>query len=130
MTDKPKHAGGRPTKYKAEYATVTFMRKFIKHCKKVNEVVSLCGLAVYVEVCEETLQEWKRQHPEFSVSLNKIKQISKNQLFNMGLQGQWNAPIVKLGLSANHGMNEKQEQDVNLTAKITVVDFASIDDSE
>ncbi len=118
---KTKHAGGRPTKYKPEYATDEFVQEFVKHCKKIDEVISLCGLAVYVQVCEDTLQEWKSVHPEFSVSLNKIKQLSKNMLFNMGLKGDYNSAIVKLGLSANHGMSETTKQEHGVTK-----DFADI----
>ena len=114
-TAKKKHAGGRPTLYKTEYATEAFVDKFIAHCKKVDEVVSLCGLAVYIKVCEDTLQEWKAKHEEFSVSIKKIKQISKNQLLNRGLNGKYNASIVKLGLSANHGMHERQETEHDIS---------------
>lgn len=106
---KTKRKRGQPTKYKPEYTTDAFLDRFIKHCEEVEELVSLCGLAVYLKVCEETIQEWTRVHPEFSVSAKKIKQISKNMLLNKGLDGEYVASIVKLGLSANHGMHERNE---------------------
>ena len=103
---------GRPTKYKDEYAEEEFIDVFVDYCKEVEQVVSLCGLAVYLKVTEETLQNWGRAHEAFLRSLKKFNQISKNQLFNLGLSGKYNATIVKLGLSANHGMNETQNQHI------------------
>jgi hypothetical protein len=99
----------RPTKYKEEYATEEYRNQFIEYCKgeDVNETVTLCGLAVYIGVCEDTLQEWCKVHPAFSVSTRIIKQISKNQMMQGGLKGKLNPAIVRLGLSANHGMSEK-----------------------
>lgn len=104
---------GRPTKYKEEYATDEFIDRFVAYCKEQKEIVSLCGLAVYLKVCEDTLQEWKRVHSDFSVSVRKIKQISKNQLFNGGLKGDYNSKIVALGLSANHGMSDTQNHNIS-----------------
>jgi hypothetical protein len=104
--------GGQPTKYKEEYATTEFIAKFVEYCEKRKDIVSLCGLAVYLEVCEETIQEWKRKRPEFSVAVKRIKQISKNQLLNGSLRGEYSAKVACMALSANHGMNETQNQHV------------------
>lgn len=109
---------GRPTKYKDEYATTEFLAGFLKHCKHTGELVSLCGLACYCEVCEDTIQEWQKVHPEFSVSLSKIKQLSKQMLINKGLDSTYNSTIAKLILSSNHGMVEKR--DLNLTGDLIV----------
>lgn len=101
---------GQPTKYKAEYATPEHVQGFIDYCEKAKEVVTLCGYAVYVEVCEDTVCEWRKVHPEYSESLNRIKQVSKNQMLQGGLNKTLSSRIVKLGLSANHGMIEKTAQ--------------------
>jgi hypothetical protein len=63
---KPKHAGGRPTKYKAEYClTVEYMTR--------------CGMteaqiADKLDIHIDTIQEWKHVHPEFSESLKEGKE--------------------------------------------------------
>jgi len=111
--EKKKHPGGRPTKYKVEYNTTEYLQGYFDHCEEEKELVSLCGLAVYIGVCEDTLQEWKKIHPEFSVSLNKIKQVSKNMLCNKGLNGTYNSTIAKLILSANHGLRERTDITTN-----------------
>ena len=100
---------GRPTKYKTEYSTDEFVTKFIRHCQTRGELVSLCGLAVYLKVCEETLQEWGREHKSFSVSMRKINQKSKQTLLNKGLTNKYNANMARFVLSANHNMAEKTE---------------------
>jgi hypothetical protein len=102
-------AGGRPSKYKEEYNTIEYLQGFFDQCKERKELVSLCGLAVYIGVCEDTLYEWKDKHSEFSESLKKIKQMSKNQLCNKGLDGTYNSKIAALILSANHGLREGKD---------------------
>lgn len=103
---------GQPTKYKPEYAAPEHAQEFIDHCKKEKEVVTLCGYAVYVKVCEETISEWRKVHPEFSETIARIKQVSKNQMLQGGLNKTLSSRIVKLGLSANHGMIEKTAQEI------------------
>ncbi len=103
---------GRPTKYKPEYATNEHVNKFINHCKRKKEVVTLCGYAIYIDVSEDTISEWAKVHPEFSGTAAKVKIVSKNQLFQGGLDKHLSSRIVKLGLSANHGMNEKVESEI------------------
>ncbi len=100
---------GRPTKYKAEFATNEYLDKYIADCIKGNLLISLCGLAVYIDVCEDTLQEWGKVHPEFSVSMAKIKQYSKNMLLNKGLISEYSPNMARFVLSANHGMAERSE---------------------
>ena len=104
---------GRKTKYKTEYNTKEYLQGYFDQCEEKKEIVSLCGLAVYIGVCEDTLQEWKNVHPQFSVSLKNIKQRSKNMLVNGGLNSTYNSTIAKLILSANHGMKEKTDITTN-----------------
>lgn len=103
---------GQPTKYRAEYSTDEHTQGFIDHCKKNKEVVTLCGYAVYIDVSEETIAEWGRVHPKFSGTIAKVKRISKSQLYQGGLNKGLSSRIVKLGLSANHGMIEKTATEV------------------
>ena len=124
------HAGA-PTKYKSEYATDEFLAKYIIHCRAKGELVSLCGFACYVKVCEDTLQEWRKVHKEFSVPLNKLKQLSKQMLINKGLKGTYNSTIAKLVLSSNHGMVERKESILGgkdgKPILIKIVNFEDID---
>ncbi len=99
----------RPTKYKAEFATDEYVQGYIEDCLKNKWLVSLCGLAVYIGVCEDTLQEWGKVHPGFSVSMQKIKQVSKEMLLNKGLISEYSPNMARFVLSANHNMAEKTE---------------------
>jgi hypothetical protein len=103
---KKKHAGGAPSKYKKEYNTLEYLQGYFDQCKERKELISLCGLAVYIGVCEETLQEWGRVHSEFSVSMGKIKQMSCNMLANGGLNKTYDSRMARFLLSANHGLRE------------------------
>ena len=101
--------GGQPTKYRAEYCTDEFINKYVRHCKKSKELVSLCGLACYIDVSEDTLQEWKKVHPAFSVSTEKVMRISKQMLMNKGLNSTYSSVMARFCLSANHGMAERSD---------------------
>lgn len=114
---------GRPTLYKPEYATEDHLKAFVENCKKDKEVVTLCGYALYIDVCEETISEWARVHQEFTGTVAKVKQISKSQLFQGGLNKSLSSRIVKLGLSANHGMNETTNQ--NLKGSVSFIQALS-----
>ena len=111
---------GRPTKWKAEYATPAFVKEFIEYCKQEKETVTLCGLAVYIEVCDDTIQEWKESKSGFSVTTSKIKQISKHQLSQNGLNGTGNPRITQLLLSVNHGMIEKKDIGIDGTLNVII----------
>ena len=108
---------GRPTKYRAEYATNDYLDGYIAACEIAKKLISLCGFSCYIGVCEDTLQEWRKVHPGFSVLLAKLKQMSKDMLLNKGLDNTYNSTIAKLILSSNHGMAEKSETVHGITEK-------------
>lgn len=53
-------AGGRPSKYKPEYPEM-----LIEHMRGGRSYESF---AAVVDVCDDTLREWEKVHPEFSAS--------------------------------------------------------------
>ncbi len=66
MEDQQKeNKGGRPTKYKPEYAEQAYELCLLG--------VTDAQLATYFEVNEDTIHEWKKVHPEFSESLRRGK---------------------------------------------------------
>lgn len=111
---KAKHAGGRPTAYKAEYATGDFFLSFVKDCEEKESLVGICSLAVYCESTEKTLYNWAEIHPQFLQTIDKLRQYSKNMLVNNGLNKKYSDRMTRLLLSANHGVHEKTEQDLNI----------------
>lgn len=74
MSNKPakgkpvaKGAGGRPSKYKPEYAEQAKKLCMLGHTDK--------ELALFFEVSEQTLNAWKHAHPEFLESLKGGKDL-------------------------------------------------------
>ena len=107
MTTRKKHAGGRPTKYKPEYA---------------DEAVKLCILgatdaemADFFGVTEQTFNNWKHQYPEFFESLKdgKIKadaNVSRS-LYQTAIEGNTTAQIFWLKNRQPRQWRDKQEID-------------------
>ena len=111
---------GRPTKYSEEFIGKVDEylasrqddeyevgdRGFTKIRVKLPTIE---GFAVYIGVNKTTLYEWDKKYPEFSNSLDKIKQEQQERLLDNGLAGTYNSTIAKLILSSNHGMREKSD---------------------
>jgi hypothetical protein len=125
------HPGGRPTKYNEEMNLK--IQEYLDTCKdemiqvvkmsgergdtfenklKVN-LPTIGGLALYIGVAESTIQEWAKEHEEFSVSLRKVVKEQEKRLINSGLSGDYNSTIAKLVLSSNHGYKERSDQTTN-----------------
>ncbi|MGX7894395.1 terminase small subunit [Tsuneonella sp. HG222] len=126
---KPKKAApvGRPSKYTPVVLTQT--REYIASCRDsvklfhktrgdksdtferlvFANIPTKEGLALHLGVHRDTVQEWAKHHPEFSVALEQLDQKQRDMLIKGGLSGQYNPMITKLVLSSNHGMREKTD---------------------
>lgn len=102
---------GRPSKYKPEYCD-----KIIEYCKShklterqvvkrtikddgsIDEVEeirplpppTMFGFAASIGVCDDTLNQWTKDHPEFSAAVRQAKQIMANHVVSNAMAG--NAP--------------------------------------
>lgn len=65
-----KRGPGQPTKYRPEYCSE--IMKFAEQCEPYDFA---CSAAVHFKTCRDTLQEWRRNNPEFSASYKKATQI-------------------------------------------------------
>ena len=125
---KPKHAGGRPTKYKPEYCKAildffdtelydtTIETYYYKNgeSKETEKRVAkplpfLSAFARSINVCRDTIREWRDQHPEFSVAYKTAKEMQKEMLINCGLLGLYNATAYIFTAKNIAGMRDKQE---------------------
>ena len=99
---------GRPTKY--DPAMVDEVDKYLETLN-TNELPMMAGLALYLNVNKDTLVEWGKVYPEFSVALKKLMTKQELQLVNDGIYGgkEVNPTIVKLLLQNNHGMRERTD---------------------
>jgi hypothetical protein len=126
----------RPTKYRKEF--VNKVQEYLETCvdeeydyvrsesvggrsyekrTKVN-LPSRAGLAIYLGVNEEAIQDWCKLYPDFSLSVKLIDDKQKEILARKSLSGDYNATIAKFLLSANHGMSENTNSTVNTNMKV------------
>ena len=77
---------GRPTLYKPEY------------CEEVIEAgargYSLTAFAGMIRVCRDTIDEWRNQHQEFSVSCKTAKAV-RTHFLETGLIAAETGPLVQ-----------------------------------
>jgi len=106
-----KHAGGRPTKY---YEGIELeLDKYLQTTgKEQTSLPTKQGFALWLGVNDETLNEWAKEHKEFSATLSRLMQLQAKQLIDDGIYGgkEVNSTIIKLLLQNNHGMKERVDQ--------------------
>lgn len=106
-TSEPREVG-RPTKYIPE-TIYPKMQEYIESCGKENmELPTVEGLALALNVNEDTIVEWSKKYSEFSASLKKLMFKQKTQLMNDGMYGgkEINSAMAIFLLKANHGMRD------------------------
>jgi hypothetical protein len=104
---------GRPTKYNP-----AFIQSIDDYLDTVgtlqHKLPKRVDIALLLDVDEETLSNWGKDHPEFFAALMRVDGLQKAQLMDDGMYGgkEVNDRIAKFLLSANHGMAEKSKQDI------------------
>lgn len=80
MTDKPKHAGGRPTKYTPEM------------CERICYLVATHGWGIqrlcraYPDIpVAETINQWRHQYPQFSEQYLNSRMKQTHAMFESGI---------------------------------------------
>lgn len=71
---------GAPTKYKKQYC-----KDIIEFCKSGLKTIEM--YATHIDVHTDSLYEWAKKHPEFSVAIKKAKQINESEMMKLGLMG-------------------------------------------
>ncbi len=115
-----------PSKYSQKY--VKRAKRYIKECEdeqiqvvkqrneekgyemfdnklKVN-LPTLEGLALYLKVHRDTINDWRTKYEEFSDVISELMQKQASMLLSKGLSGEYNSTIAKLILS-KHGYRDK-----------------------
>jgi hypothetical protein len=104
---------GRPTDYRPEF------------CERVIELgregASLAQMGAELGVLRETLNEWAKVNPEFSVALSQAKQHSQAWWEDQGRKGIWagksfNAAAWAKSVSCRFPDDYRERQDVHHTA--------------
>jgi hypothetical protein len=97
---------GRPSKYSSK--TLFRAKNYINNCLENDIFPTIEGLSVYLKVGTRTLYDWEVEYPEFSHTLDKLRDIQKDLLITNGLKGGYNTRFAMFLLKANHGMSEKE----------------------
>ena len=98
---------GQPTKYTPDMPDR--LCHYIHNCPDEAELPSKAGFALFVGVCEETIDRWGVAHTEFCVALGKLKAAQHTALQNRGLLGTYNSTICKLLLMSVHDHVERRD---------------------
>lgn len=108
----------RPTKYDDSVLRLT--QVYIDSCnREQTELPTIEGLALTLQVDDDTIVEWAKIHKEFSAAIKQLKSKQKNQLMNDGLYGgkEINTAMAIFLLKANHGLVETSHTDVTSNGK-------------
>ena len=105
---------GRPSKYQDSFIE-ELDRYLATTGKEQTTLPTKQGFALWLDVDDETLNEWAKEHKEFSATLRRLMLLQGEQLINDGIYGgkEVNATIVKLLLQNNHGMKERVDNTSN-----------------
>ena len=106
------------SKYKDEYCDK--MLEFFEECEKDGVYPSFAKFARMIGVHESTLRIWAESNPRFHSIKDDCEGIQKDILVQNALIERYNPGFTKFLLSANHGMREKTESDVNMNANAEV----------
>lgn len=106
---------GRPTKYKPEY------------CKKIVEIMSqgasLCEVAAELNVEQDTLNNWTKEHKEFFGAKKRGIELSKSWWEKHGRiqleNPKFNATLWYMNMKNRFGWRDKQEINANVSGDVT-----------
>lgn len=107
VEEKPKHPGGRPTKYNGTLPERVDL--FIQKCISEDKLPTHAGLAVFLKISKATVEVYAKKYPEFQDSLSILNARQEEMLVNRGLKNEYNSTITKLMLSSNHGYKERHD---------------------
>ena len=124
MENKPKNPIGRPSKYGE---CLPRAQEYLMGAWRTvgNVVPSRAGLACFLGVNRDTVQEWAKEYDDFSGIVKGIDTMQEMELSDRGLDGTFNSAITKLMLS-KHGYSDRVEtdnksSDGSMTPKATIV---------
>jgi len=101
--------------YKYPDNIVELTKKYIQRCgNEQMELPTVEGLAIELDVNDDTLNEWAKKHNDFGEIFRKLKIFQKVQLINGGMYGgkEVNQAMFIFLLKVNHGMIETNKTDI------------------
>lgn len=126
-----KHAGGRPSKYRPKFVN-DIVKYFSVHPYTVNtrpdgskhrepcDLPTFEGWASSHGVHIDTLQQWQKDHEEFSVAVKVCRAKQKEILTINGLNGLYSSSFCQFCCKNYAGMVDKQEVDQTINGSVAV----------
>jgi hypothetical protein len=121
---------GRPTKYNEE--RLQEAQGYVAECLQANTIPFIEELALKLDVHDDTLVEWGKEHTEFSATMKKLKMLQKLHLKKGTLEKKLQPTFAIFLLKANHGMNEEEKEEVepmSVTVKFVGVDPKNLEEA-
>lgn len=98
---------GRPTKL-----TDALLKKAETYLSKYETLIPhKVGLALFLDVCDATIDNWARENDDFLGIVNRVMQNQHLKLAEGGLSNTYNASITKL-LLTKHGHSDRVDSDI------------------
>lgn len=97
---------GRPSKYSSKI--ISLVRNYKLNCADKGIFPTIEGLASYLGVGTRTLYDWESEYPEFSQTIDKLRDTQRQLLITNGLNGTYNTRFSMFLLRAIHGITEKE----------------------
>lgn len=99
---------GRPTKY-SDYI-LTKAQGYVSNCQDAKEMPFIEELALQLDVSDDTIVEWSKEHNEFSATVKRLKMLQKLHLKKGALEKRLHPSLSIFLLKANHGMSEDEKE--------------------
>jgi hypothetical protein len=146
VTEKPKHPGGRPSKYNEEILIKT--KQYFDECfhgvqdmqgklVKPPRTPLIEELELLLDLDDDTIVEWSKDEDkeEFSATYKRIKKLNKLRLKQILIKGKTNPIGPKFLLEVDHGMISAEKRillgERNAEPmQVTITDYKSADKSQ
>lgn len=133
VENKPKHSGGRPTKYNVNMykKAKAYFDECFQGVRDVSgkiirqpRVPYIEELELMLDIDDDTINEWAKDNnkKEFSATYYKLKKLQKLRLKQMLVRGKTNPLGPKFLLEAEHGLmaTEKQIQETDRSINVNI----------
>jgi len=78
-----------------------------------SDLPTLAGFAVKIGVHRDTLNQWAKDHKEFSAAIKRSKECQENLLVTNGLQGLYAQPFAVFTAKNVMGWRDKSDTEIN-----------------
>lgn len=112
---KSKNPIGRPTKYDNSFCDVVV--------EKMKKGAAIKELPFYLGVCVDTINEWRKIHPDFSAAIKKGESFSEAVWLRKGRleleNPKFNSTLWYMNMKNRFGWSDKQESNHNVNVTET-----------